>query len=58
MHLIDMEEDSRYIEMYLHRKFYDSVDSLKVSQKLEVYKLCKLDICILQHSHCRHTLSE
>lgn len=55
MHLIDMEEDSRYIEMYLHRKFYDSVDSLKVSQKLEVYKF---DICILQHSHCRHTLSE
>lgn len=31
VHLTDVEDSgSRYIEMYLHRKFYDSIDTLKV----------------------------
>ncbi len=29
--LNDVEEGDRYIEMYLHRKFYDSIEILEVS---------------------------
>ena len=55
-HLVDSSDDERYIEMYLHRKFYDNVQILNVSKHSDLVYEIGSRVFLSPDTHCEVNL--